>query len=98
MTILQFFKNGKSVKRGLEVSIHWEGYSSWNPMGGGHSKYRTDENGRIFIEDERITGRERKTDNIYIENPDGGYSLKYPNYVVAKGEEHQLHLELATRQ
>ncbi len=92
MTILQFFKNGRSVKAGLEVSLHWSGALS------GFSKYRTDASGRIYVEDDRISGRERKTDNIYIENPDGGYSLKYPNYVVTKGVEHQLHLEQATRQ
>lgn len=98
MTILQFFKNGRPVKRGLEVSVHWEGYNSWNPLGGGHSKYRTDDNGCVFIEDDRIAGHERKTDNIYIENPEGGYSLKYPNYVVTKGVKHQLHLEQANHQ
>jgi len=92
MTVLQFFRNGRSVSAGLEVSLHWSGALS------GFSKYRTDASGRIYVEDERISGRERKTDNIYIENPDGGYSLKYPNYVITKGIEHELHIEQATRQ
>lgn len=97
-TVLQFFKNGRPVKSGLEVSIHWEGFNSWNPVGGGSSKYRTDSKGSIYVEDERISGQERKTDNIYIENPDGGYSLKYPNYKIVKNNEHHLHLETADHQ
>lgn len=98
MTRLQFFKNGSTVKQGLEVSIHWQGHDSWSPTGGGHSKYRTDSSGCIYVEDSLISGRERKTDNIYIENPDGGYKLKYPGYVVTKGAEDELHLEMASRQ
>jgi hypothetical protein len=97
-TTIRFFKNGRSVKAGLEVTIQWEGYNSWNPFGGGHAKHRTDSSGAIYVDEGQVSGRERKTDNIYIENPDGGYSLKYPNYVITKGAEHQLHLEQAVRQ
>lgn len=91
-TTLRFFKHGRAVKAGLEVSIQWSGTLS------GYSKYRTDSSGCVYIEDNRINGIERKTDNIYIENPDGGYSLKYPGWVITKGAEHNLHLEQATRQ
>lgn len=91
-TILTFYKNGRFAKAGLEVALHWSSTTSTV------SKYRTDSRGRITIEDDRISGDERRIELIFIQNPDGGYSLTYSGYVVTKGVEHQLHLEQATRQ
>lgn len=91
MTGIQFFKDGRSVREGLEVTLHWAGFFS------GFSKFRTDGRGRIFVEDKLIDGSSRKA-TIYIQNPDGGLSLYFPDYVVEKGADHQLHLEDAKRQ
>jgi len=91
-TILKFYKNGRFAKAGLEVALHWSSTTS------NVSKYRTDSSGSITIEDDRISGEEYKIELIFIQNPDGGYSLKYPNYVITKGIEHELHIEQATRQ
>ncbi|PJF32099.1 MAG: hypothetical protein CUN51_00275 [Candidatus Thermofonsia Clade 1 bacterium] len=79
------------MREGLEVWLHWAGFFS------GISKFRTDGKGRIFIKDDLINGSNRKA-TIYIQNPDGGLSLYFPDYVMTKGADHQLHLENAKRQ
>ena len=96
-TVLKFLKNGRSVKAGLEVTIQWRGYNSWNPSGGGHSKYQTDSSGCVYVDESLINGHERGTDNIYIQNPDGGFPLKYSDHVIMKGAEHRLDLESAVK-
>lgn len=92
-TQIIFMSNNRPLRNGLEVTIQWEGYNSWNPMGGGHTKLRTDGGGSITIDENLFKGQQRKTDNVYIENPRGGHSRKFPGVVIKKGAVLRLHLE-----
>lgn len=92
-TRIIFMNNDKPIRGGLEVTVQWEGYNSWNPMGGGHTKLHTDSGGSVIIDENLIKGQQRKTDNIYIQNPDGGYARKFLGIVITKGIVLKLHLE-----
>jgi hypothetical protein len=45
------------------------------------------------IDENLFKGQQRKTDNIYIENPRGGHSRKFPGVVIKRGEVLRLYLE-----
>lgn len=79
-------QGGKSVKQGLEVSIHWSGWTS------GYSKYTTQPSGITIIPDDDLRGNSRKADKIFVENPKGGSSVKFENVNIRKGEDVYLDL------
>jgi len=90
-TVIQFFRYGRPTRSGLEVAVEWTAASTL-------CRYRTDISGSIFIDDDRIGDREHTIYMIYLQNPDGGNMLKFPAYVITRGQQHQLDLEQASRQ
>lgn len=91
MTILRF-TNGGSSARNLEVSIHWSGFLS------GYTKLQTDADGCVTVDDALLNGKERTAETIYVENPNGGYKLKFEGVKVKKGDNPEFTLEIAKRQ
>ena len=98
VTKLKFMRGGRPARRGLGVSIHWQGHSSWNPFGGGHTLLKTDDDGCVTVDDALFSDSKRATDNVYIDNPDGGYSLKFPGVTIYRNTINHFDIEDAQRQ
>lgn len=96
MAKLTIYRNGKPISAGLECSIHWEGYSNF--FGRGHTKLHTDSEGAVYIDDDIIRSDGSTPEKIWIDNPEGGYALYFQGITLHRGEEYNLHIELANHQ
>lgn len=96
MTQLTFHKDGKPLRAGLECSIHWEGYSTW--LGRGHTILRTNDQGSVVVDNDLIRPEGSTPEKIFIDNPDGGYSLYYEGITLRRGGVYVFDLQSAKKQ
>jgi hypothetical protein len=96
MAKLTFTYGNRPVPPGLEVAIHWEGYSSWT--GRAHTHLHTDDSGSVHVDDSLIDSTGSRPERIWVRDPEGGSAVYYVGIWLSRGRDYEFPIEAARRQ